>query len=193
MRVPMSWMRELVTLPPNVTTAQVADALTRAGLQVERIERSGVEVSGPVVVGRVLEFTEQPQRNGKVIRWCQVDVGELAPRGVICGARNFESGDHVVVALPGAVLPGGFEITARKTYGRVSDGMICAEDELGLGTDHNGIMVLPEQVNGRPQVLGADAMEVLQARDEVLEIAVTPDIGYCLSMRGIAREILRRG
>lgn len=188
MRVPMSWLRELVTLPPNVTTAQVADALTRAGLQVERIERSGVEVSGPVVVGRVLEFTEQPQRNGKVIRWCQVDVGELAPRGVICGARNFESGDHVVVALPGAVLPGGFEITARKTYGRVSDGMICAEDELGLGTDHNGIMVLPEQVNGRPQVLGADAMEVLQARDEVLEIDVTPDIGYCLSMRGIARE-----
>ena len=188
MRVPMSWLRELVTLPPNVTTAQVADALTRAGLQVERIERSGVEVSGPVVVGRVLEFTEQPQRNGKVIRWCQVDVGELAPRGVICGARNFESGDHVVVALPGAVLPGGFEITARKTYGRVSDGMICAEDELGLGTDHNGIMVLPEQVNGRPQVLGADAMVVLQARDEVLEIDVTPDIGYCLSMRGIARE-----
>lgn len=188
MRVPMSWLRELITLPANVTTAQVADALTRAGLQVERIEVTGADVSGPVVVGRVLEFTEQPQRNGKVIRWCQVDVGELAPRGIICGARNFESGDYVVVALPGAVLPGGFEITARKTYGRVSDGMICAEDELGLGVDHDGIMVLPAQVNGQPLTLGADAMDVLQARDEVLEIDVTPDIGYCLSMRGVARE-----
>lgn len=188
MRVPMSWLRELVTLPANVTTAQVADALTRAGLQVERIEVAGADVSGPVVVGRVLEYTEKPQKNGKVIRWVQVDVGELAPRGVICGARNFDSGDHVVVALPGAVLPGGFEITARKTYGRVSDGMICAEDELGIGVDHSGIMVLPELINGRPPVLGADAMEVLQARDEVLEIDVTPDIGYCLSMRGIARE-----
>lgn len=188
MRVPMSWLRELITLPANVTTTQVADALTRAGLQVERIEVTGADVSGPVVVGRVLEFTEQPQRNGKVIRWCQVDVGELAPRGIICGARNFESGDYVVVALPGAVLPGGFEITARKTYGRVSDGMICAEDELGLGVDHDGIMVLPAQVNGQPLTLGADAMDVLQARDEVLEIDVTPDIGYCLSMRGVARE-----
>ena len=188
MRVPMSWLRDLVTLPANVTTAQLADALTRAGLQVERIEVTGAEVSGPVVVGRVLDFVEEPQRNGKTIRWCQVDVGEDAPRGIVCGALNFAVGDLVVVALPGAVLPGGFEISARKTYGHVSDGMICAEDELGLGEDHTGIMVLPELVDGRVPELGSDAMALLQARDEVLEVDVTPDIGYCLSMRGIARE-----
>lgn len=188
MRVPMSWLRELVTLPANVTTAQVADALTRAGLQVERIEITGGEVSGPVVIGRVLEFSDEPQKNGKTIRWCQVDVGELAPRGIVCGAHNFALGDHVIVALPGAVLPGGFAISARKTYGHVSDGMICAADELGLGGDHAGIMVLPEQLDGQPLTLGADALTVLQARDEVLEIDVTPDSGHCLSMRGIARE-----
>lgn len=187
MRVPMSWLRELVALPSDLTTKQIADALTRVGLQVERIESIGADVSGPVVVGRVLEFIEEPQKNGKTIRWCQVDVGE-GPRGIVCGARNFEAGDAVVVALPGSVLPGGFEISARRTYGHISDGMICAVDELGLGEDHSGIMVLPEEIDGKPVSLGADAMELLQARDEVLEIDVTPDSGHCLSMRGIARE-----
>lgn len=187
MRVPMSWLRELVALPSDLTTKQIADALTRVGLQVERIESIGADVSGPVVVGRVLEFIEEPQKNGKTIRWCQVDVGE-GPRGIVCGARNFEAGDAVVVALPGSVLPGGFEISARRTYAHISDGMICAVDELGLGEDHSGIMVLPEEIDGKPVSLGADAMELLQARDEVLEIDVTPDSGHCLSMRGIARE-----
>ncbi|MFZ2443386.1 MAG: hypothetical protein WAW51_13565, partial [Ilumatobacteraceae bacterium] len=87
MRVPMSWLRELVALPPATTTQQVADALTRVGLQVERIEATGADITGPVVVGRVLEFVDEPQKNGKIIRWCQVDVGE-GPRGIICGAHN---------------------------------------------------------------------------------------------------------
>ncbi len=187
MRVPMSWLRELVALPPATTTQQIADALTRVGLQVERIEATGADITGPVVVGRVLEFVDEPQKNGKIIRWCQVDVGE-GPRGIICGAHNFAAGDAVVVALPGAVLPGGFEISARKTYGHISDGMICAVDELGIGEDHTGILVLPEQIDGAPVTLGADAMKLLQARDEVLEIDVTPDSGHCLGMRGIARE-----
>ncbi len=189
MRVPMSWLRELVTLPSNVTTGQIAEALTRAGLQVERIEVTGSQVSGPVVIGRVLEFVEEPQKNGKTIRWCQVDVGEAEPRGVVCGALNFAVRDLVIVALPGSTLPGGFEISARKTYGHVSDGMICAEDELGLGDDHTGIIVLPEVIDGRTPTLGADALDTLALRDQVLEIDVTPDIGYCLSMRGIAREV----
>ena len=107
MRVPMSWLREMVALPAAVTTQQIADALTRVGLQVERIEVTGAEVSGPVVVGRVLESVDEPQKNGKVIRWCQVDVGEAEPRGIVCGAHNFAAGDAVVVALPGAVLPAG--------------------------------------------------------------------------------------
>ncbi|GAA2178810.1 phenylalanine--tRNA ligase subunit beta [Brooklawnia cerclae] len=188
MRVPMSWLRDLVDLPQGVTTGAVAGALTRAGLQVEHIEPMGNEVSGPVVVGRVLEFVEEPQRNGKTIRWCQVDVGEDVPRGIVCGALNFAVGDFVIVALPGSVLPGGFAISARKTYGHISDGMICAEDELGLGTDHAGIIVLPPLVDGQPPRPGSDGLDVLQARDEVLEIDVTPDVGYCLSMRGMARE-----
>ncbi len=189
MRVPMSWLRELVTLPPSTTTAQVAETLTRAGLQVERIENIGGEVSGPVVVGKVLEFAAESHKNGKTIRWCQVDVGEQDPRGIVCGADNFAPGDYVVVALPGAVLPGGFEISARKTYGHVSDGMICAVDELGIGKDHSGILILPETIGGEPPALGADAMDVLMVRDEVLEVDVTPDIGYALSMRGVAREL----
>ena len=105
-------------------------------------------------------------------------------RGIVCGARNFAVGDHVVVALPGSVLPGDFAIAARKTYGHVSDGMICSARELGLGDDHEGIMVLLDD----DLAPGADAAPVLLLRDEVLDIAVTPDRGYCLSLRGLARE-----
>ena len=104
--------------------------------------------------------------------------------GIICGARNFVAGDLVVVALPGTVLPGGFEITARSTYGKVSDGMICSERELALGDNHDGIMVLPAD-SAKP---GDDAAPVVGVGDEVLDIAITPDRGYALSMRGIARE-----
>ena len=97
-------------------------------------------------MGRVLEALDEPQSNGKTIRWCQVDVGEHnadgGSRGIVCGAHNFAAGDLVVVALPGAVLPGGFAIAARKTYGHVSDGMICSLEELDLGDDHTGIYVL---------------------------------------------------
>ena len=106
------------------------------------------------------------------------------PRGIVCGAHNFAAGDLVVVALPGAVLPGGFAITARKTYGHVSDGMICSARELGIGDDHDGILVLPADA-AKP---GDDALDVLGLRDAVLDIAVTTDRGYCLSIRGLARE-----
>ena len=119
----------------------------------------------------------------KPIRFCQVRVepdGE--PRGIVCGARNFAVGDRVAVALPGAVLPGGFEIGARKTYGRVSDGMICSVRELGIGDDHEGILVLPPDTP-----LGSDVAQLLG--DDVLVVDVTPDRGYCMSMRGLAREV----
>ncbi len=198
MRAPVSWLRDLVLLPADVTTSRIAERWTAAGLNVERVERTGADLSGPVVVGRVLDVTDEPQKNGKTIRWCRVDVGpdhndpadgELpAGRGIVCGAHNFAVGDLVVVALPGSVLAGGFEISARKTYGHVSDGMICAEDELGLGEDHTGIIVLPETVDGRPLRPGEDAVDVLSVRDEVIEADITPDTGYCLSMRGLARE-----
>lgn len=188
MRAPLSWLRDLAEVPGK--TADIAHALTDAGLQVEHVDDPSAAISGDVVVGRVLDFTEEPQKNGKVIRWCHVDVGAHNPegepaRGIVCGAHNFVVGDYVAVALAGTTLPGGFFIAARKTYGHISDGMICAEDELGLGTDHAGIIVLP--ADPAPAV-GSDALEVLGARETVFDIDVTPDMGYCLSIRGLARE-----
>ncbi|NEE01853.1 phenylalanine--tRNA ligase subunit beta [Phytoactinopolyspora halotolerans] len=196
MRVPISWLREYVDLPPEVSARDVADTLIQAGLEVETVDQAGADITGPLVVGRVLEFTEETHKNGKTIRWCSVDVGDehnidrsdegaASPsRGIVCGARNFSVGDLVVVSLPGAVLPGGFEISARKTYGHVSDGMICSVRELGIGDDHSGILVL-DAGEGEP---GDDAAPILHLRDDVLDIAVTPDRGYCLSIRGVARE-----
>ncbi|HEV7208028.1 MAG TPA: phenylalanine--tRNA ligase subunit beta [Mycobacteriales bacterium] len=179
MLIPLSWLTAVL---PSLTAGgrEVADALLRVGLEVERVEVLGIE---HLVVGRVASFAAEPQKNGKTIRWCSVDVGGNEPRGIVCGADNFVVGDLVVVALPGAVLPGGFAIGARKTYGHVSDGMICSTRELGIGDDHDGILVLPA---GTP--VGADAAQLLSLGDEVLDIAVTPDRGYCLSVRGVARE-----
>lgn len=193
MKVPMSWLRDLAPLG-SLTTQEVARSFTSVGLTVEHLETTGAPVTGPLVFGRVLSISDEPQKNGKTIRYCRVDVGEHndeatddlpASRGIVCGAHNFDIGDLVVVALPGTVLPGDFEIAARKTYGHISDGMICAEDELGLGEDHSGIMVIDESSGHRP---GDDALAALWTNDEVLDLDVTPDLGYCMSMRGIARE-----
>jgi len=184
MRVPVSWLREYVDLPAEVSGRELAERLIPIGFEVETVHESGADLTGPLLVGQVLEIEELTGFK-KPIRYCQVRVG-LEPeqvRGIVCGARNFAVGDKVVVALPGAVLPGGFEIAARKTYDHVSDGMICSARELGLGDDHSGIIVLPVDVT-----VGADAVELLGVRDDVLDIAVTHDRGYCLSMRGMARE-----
>src|SRR5664279_4156754 len=184
MRAPVSWLAEHVDLPKAVSPRALADALMRIGIEVERIESGAESLSGPIVVGRVLSFEDEPQKNGKTIRWCQLDIAELEPRGIVCGASNFALQDLVVVALPGAVLPGGFAISARKTYGHVSDGMICSTRELGIGDDHAGILVLPRD-SAAP---GADAIDVLGLHEAVLDVAVTTDRGYCLSVRGLARE-----
>jgi len=183
MRAPLSWLREHADLPAEVSGRELAERLVAAGLEVETVEQPGHDITGPLLVGRVAGFEEETASNGKTVRWCQVDVGEGRPRGIVCGARNFAVGDRVVVALPGSTLPGGFAITARTTYGHVSDGMICSARELGVGDDHTGILVL----DGDPAV-GAAAVELLGLRDEVLDIAVTPDRAYCLSIRGLARE-----
>jgi len=187
MRVPESWLRELVDVPAGVTIEELADVAVARGLEVEEIHRP--EVAGPLVVGRVLLAVEEPQRNGKTIRWCSVDVGADEPRGIVCGAPNAETGALVVVSLPGAVLPGGFAIAARKTYGHVSDGMICSSRELGLGTDHDGILRLDAAEGTAGLAPGTDAVALLGLGETVLDLAVTPDRGYCLSMRGVAREI----
>ncbi|WP_031507622.1 phenylalanine--tRNA ligase subunit beta [Streptomyces megasporus] len=186
MRAPLSWLREYVDLPAGETGRDVAAKLIAAGLEVETVERLGAGLEGPIVVGRVLAIEELPGFK-KPIRYCQVDVGQAngtgEPQNIVCGATNFAVGDKVVVILPGGSLPGGFRIGARKTYGKLSEGMICSAAELGMGDDHSGIIVLPPE-----HEVGTDAIELLELVDEVLDIAVTPDRGYCLSMRGIARE-----
>ncbi|GAA4739412.1 phenylalanine--tRNA ligase subunit beta [Amnibacterium soli] len=193
MRIPISWLAEYADLPAGTTPEALHAALVRVGFEEETVH--GGEITGPVVVGEVLEFTPEPQKNGKTIRWCSVRVapdgqraadGGEAVRGVVCGAGNFLVGDKVVVTLPGTVLPGPFPIAARKTYGHVSDGMIASSRELGLSEEHDGILRLTE-IGLDPEV-GTDAIALLGLDDAAVEINVTPDRGYALSIRGIARE-----
>ncbi|GAA1188808.1 phenylalanine--tRNA ligase subunit beta [Nesterenkonia xinjiangensis] len=200
MRIPLSWLREHTQLPADATPEDLMADLVRVGLEEEDVHRPSDEITGPIVVGEVLEKTPEPQSNGKTINWCQVRVvpegqeqtltGEgISPdgiQGVVCGAHNFEVGDKVVVTLPGAVLPGDFRISARKTYGHVSAGMISSVRELGIGEDHDGILVL-STLNLDPEI-GADALELLGLTDAAAEINVTPDRGYAFSIRGVARE-----
>ncbi|MEH3135518.1 phenylalanine--tRNA ligase subunit beta [Mycolicibacterium neoaurum] len=186
MRVPFSWLRDTVRLGNpgwDVSVEELEQILIRIGHEVEEIIPVG-PVTGPLTVGRVTEIEELTEFK-KPIRACKVDVGEAEPRDIVCGARNFAVGDLVVVALPGTVLPGDFAIAKRKTYGRTSDGMICSASELNLGADHSGIMVLPAGT-AEP---GASAIEVVGLDDVVFHLAITPDRGYCLSMRGLARDI----
>lgn len=187
MRVPLSWLREYVDLPATETGRDVQAKLIEVGLEVETVEQVGAGLTGPLVVGKVLTIEELTEFK-KPIRFCTVDVGSAngtgEPQEIVCGARNFAVGDKVVVVLPGAVLPGDFKIAARKTYGKTSHGMICSGDELGMGDDGSGgIIVLPPE-----HEVGSDAIKLLELVDEVLDIAVTPDRGYALSMRGVARE-----
>lgn len=193
MRVPLSWLAEAASIRPNDTATDVMAQLVKVGLEEEAVH--SFDVSGPLVVGEVLEFVAEPQSNGKTIRWCQVRVapsgmkaadGEGDVRGIVCGASNFEVGDKVVVCLPGSVLPGNFAIAARNTYGHISDGMLASGRELGLNDDHGGILVL--QKMGLDPKVGTDAIELLCLDDTAAEVNVTPDRGYCLSIRGVARE-----
>ena len=200
MRIPISWLREFAEVPAGATAEDVMAELVKVGFEEEAVHRPTDTLKGPIVVGQVLSLVKEPQTNGKTINWCQVRVvpegqeqtltGEgIDPsgvQGIICGAHNFVEGDKVVVTLPGAVLPGDFHISARKTYGHLSAGMIASVRELGIGEDHDGILVL-SRIGLDPEV-GTDAMELLGLYDEAAEINVTPDRGYAFSIRGVARE-----
>ncbi|WP_193080977.1 phenylalanine--tRNA ligase subunit beta [Brevibacterium aurantiacum] len=201
MRVPLNWLADYVDLPADTDPHALAAEFAAIGLEEE--DFFGPEITGPLVVGRVLELVKEEHSNGKTVNWCRVDVGdehneaddnpkdpqpgeERPSRGIICGAHNFVVGDLVVACLPGAVLPGDFAIAARKAYGHKSDGMICSVKELGLGEDHDGIIVLKDLgLTGEP---GDSAIELLGLDQVTLDVNVTPDRGYQLSMRGIARE-----
>lgn len=202
--VALDWLKDHVEIIPGTTVEQLSSDLVKVGLEEESIHPASV--TGPLVAGRVLTLDAQEQSNGKVINYCRVDVGqfndapgtgkepsELPSRGIICGAHNFKVGDLVVVSLPGAVLPGDFQIAQRKTYGHISDGMICSLRELGIGEDHNGIIVLdqllPEKAAaGELPAPGESVIELLGLGEETLEINITPDRGYCFAMRGVGRE-----
>jgi phenylalanyl-tRNA synthetase beta chain len=186
MRLPMSWLLEYAAIDVSpddeAGVLEMSKRLTAAGLEIESVDRVGQDISG-VVVAEVLDIEDLAGFN-KPIRYCQVSTGDGQERHVICGARNFSVGDRVALAVPGAVLPGGFEIGARRTYGHVSEGMICSAAELAVGEDHSGIMVLPPDAP-----LGADFVSYAGLRDVVFDINVTPDKGFALSVRGVAREL----
>jgi phenylalanyl-tRNA synthetase beta chain len=183
MRVPVSWLREYV--PIEVPLDELAEKLSVASAEVEGIERIGVtDADGNLArfrVGRVLEAEKHP--NADRLQLCRVDVGEGEPRQIVCGAWNFGPGATVAVALPGAVLPGGLQLERREVRGELSDGMILAEDEVELGPDHAGIMVLPEG----PEP-GTPLVDVLPLVDDVLLLEPTGNRPDLLAVYGVARE-----
>lgn len=198
--IDIDWLKDHVKTPEGLTYEQLAKDLVKVGLEEEEIHSS--QVTGPIVVGYVVDATPEPQKNGKTINWCHVDCGEAnnetdengntVPRGIVCGAPNMAAGEKVVVTLPGAVLPGDFKIEPRKTYGHISNGMCASERELGLGDNHNGIILLREYgfTDDEYEAIkpGDDAMELLHLNQPLLEINITPDRGYAFSYRGVARE-----
>jgi phenylalanyl-tRNA synthetase beta chain len=183
LRVPLSWLRDYV--PAEMPLPELAERLSISAAEVEGIERRGVPDEdgnlGLFRVGRVLEAVKHP--NADRLQLCRVDVGEGDARQIVCGAWNFGAGATVGVALPGARLPGGLELEQRKVRGELSDGMILAEDEVELGSDHSGIMVLPEAEPGTPLA------DVLPLVEDVLLVESTGNRPDLLSIYGIAREV----
>jgi len=185
MRAPLSWLREYVSV--DASAHEIAERLAVSALEVERVIEVGVPDAagnlGRFLVGRVLEVGAHP--NADRLRVCQVDVGEGDARQIVCGAWNFEAGATVAVALPGAYLP-IFEqpLDERELRGEASRGMILAEDEVGLGDDHAGIMLLPD--GHEP---GTPLVDVLPIRDQVLDVTPTVNRVDLLSMVGLAREV----
>jgi len=184
MKLPLSWLAEFVEIPKKMNIAAIAEQFVSVGFEVESIENAAENIKGPLVIGTVIAI-EELQDHKKPIWYVELDCAEKEHRFVICGATNFVVGDKVVVALPGALLPGDFAIAARETYGKTSNGMICSSRELGLSDEHSGIIV----VNDSALKNGDDAVAALGIDDPIIDIAVNPDRGYALSIRGAAREL----
>jgi phenylalanyl-tRNA synthetase beta chain len=180
MRVPLSWLREYVNVDADAAT--IAEALTISAAEVPTIERRGPEDTTLFVVGRVLAADKHP--NADRLQLCKVDVGEGEPAQIVCGAWNFGAGATVAVARPGATLPNGLTLERRELRGEMSEGMILAEDEIELGTDHTGIMLLPAGLE--PGSLLAAALPLTE---EILDIEATGNRVDLLSVYGLAREV----
>lgn len=178
MRVPLSWLADHVDLG-GVSAAILADRLTFAGIEVERVDRVGEDICG-VLTARVLEVRRHPDADRLAL--VTVEAGG-EPREVVCGAHNYQPGDVVPWAAPGAKLPGGLEVGRKQVRGTWSDGMLASARELGVFDDHSGILVLPPDTP-----VGVDLVEAVGLRDAVLDVKTAPNRGDVLSMRGIARE-----
>jgi phenylalanyl-tRNA synthetase beta chain len=180
MRTPYAWLREYCD--PGLTAVEIAERLDLTGTELERIEQVGVPSADNFVVGKVLSAEQHPDADR--LKVCQVDVGGGEPSTIVCGAPNVAAGQTVPVALPGAVLPSGTKLGKAKLRGVESHGMICAEDELGLGDQHKGIMILDDGL-----AAGTPLADVLPIDDEALELEITPNRPDCLAVYGIAREV----
>ncbi len=178
MRVPLSWLAEHVDLG-GVPATTLADRLTFAGVEIERVDRVGEDIGG-VLTARVLEVARHPGADRLAL--VTVEAGG-EPREVVCGAHNYAPGDVVPWAAPGAKLPGGLEVGRKQVRGTWSDGMLASARELGVFDDHTGILVLPPDTR-----VGADLVEEVGLRDTVLDVKTAANRGDLLSMRGIARE-----
>ena len=181
MKISLNWLNKYVAI--HADAAEVSHALTMLGFEVEGVEHTGLAPLEHLVVGEVLVRDKHP--NADRLSMCSV---RIAPDGdgkqIVCGAQNFKAGDKVLVALPGAVLPGDFKIKVSKIRGVESNGMMCSAKELGLGDDHSGIMILPPEA-----VVGAPAHEALPGRDTVFDLEITPNRPDALCHYGIAREL----
>lgn len=180
MRVPLSWLREYVRV--DADAERIAEALSIASAEVTGIERRGPADPSLFVVGRVLEAGRHP--NADRLQLCRVDVGAAEPAQIVCGAWNFSAGATVAVALPGATLADGITLERRELRGAMSEGMILAEDEIALGTDHEGIIVLPD--GAKP---GSPLVDALPLVEEILDVDPTGNRVDLLSVYGMAREV----
>lgn len=180
MRVPLEWLHEYCA--PALDVHALAERLAMTGTEVERVERHGVTALEKFVVGRVLDARQHP--NADRLRVCLVDIGEAEPQQIVCGAPNVAAGQTVAVAKPGAVMPDGTTLTPAKLRGEESNGMILAEDELAIGTDHAGILEL-EPDGLQP---GMPLEQVLSIATDVLVLEITPNRPDCLGIYGVARE-----
>ncbi len=179
MRVPLSWLHEYCA--PDLDAFALAERLAMTGTEVERVERHGVTALEHFVVGKVLEAEQHPDADR--LRVCQVDTGDGEASQVVCGAPNVAAGQTVAVAKPGSVMPDGTKLKVAKLRGQPSNGMILAEDEVGIGLDHNGIMVLDDALEA-----GTPLASVLPIATDVLVLEVTPNRPDCLGIYGVARE-----
>ncbi len=178
MKAPLSWLRDFA--PFEGSPAELADTLNSIGLIVEGVEVPGRDIGGVVTV-RVLGIERHP--NADKLTLVDIETGS-GPDRVVCGASNFAVGDVVPWAPPGAELPGGFRLEARRIRGEVSQGMLCSAKELGLSDDHSGILILP---GGTP--LGADIRSVLGLDDVIFDLEITPNRPDAMSVAGVARDL----